>query len=454
MNMRKRLFTLFAFTLFFCLSSFLYSEEINTDVNADGVVNILDLVQVANAFGQPVSDENAAADVNADGEINILDLVQVANDLGKSTVPSEPSDAPASITNEDVVSEPVAPDENTEETLVVGIALPVTGHLAATGEIMKSGFDLAFDELAGLSYIIADDKSTAEGAVAAFEELIHKQGVSVILGPASSSSAGAAFPIAQENGIVALSATAGARGLSEIGDYVFQLPPKGDVWIAAGVKATQTKLGYTRVAQLYDRADLFSTDRADTFAQTFEAEGIEVVATQRYETGDTDFAEQLNRIKALTPDAVFVSALPPEKPKILTQARELGLSMHFIITSLTETDVAAAGAAAEGAITFTSWLITDNTPKNRVFVEQYRKVYGTDPTGFVVYPYVATNILAEAINNAQSTDAGAIKDALLDIKDIETIIGQFSFDENGSGVYDPMVSIVQDGILQPFPDPD
>lgn len=341
----------------------------------------------------------------------------------------------------------------TEGTLVVGIALPVTGHLAATGEIMKSGFDLAFGELAGLRYIIADDKSTAEGAIAAFEELIHKQGVSVILGPASSSSALAAFPIAQENGIVALSATAGARGLSEIGDYVFQLPPKGDVWIAAGVKATQTKIGYTRVAQLYDSADHFSTDRAETFTQTFEAEGIEVVATQMYETGDTDFAEQLNQIKALEPDAVFVSALPPEKPKILTQARELDLSMPFIVTSLTQEEVDAAGVAAEGAITFTAWLITDNTPQNRAFVEQYRKVYSTDPTGFVVSPYVATHILAQAINNAQSTDAGAIKDALLDIKDIETVMGKFAFDQDGSGVYDPAVSIVQDGILKPFPDP-
>ena len=33
--MRKRLFTLLAWTLFLCFSAFLYSEEINTDVNAD-----------------------------------------------------------------------------------------------------------------------------------------------------------------------------------------------------------------------------------------------------------------------------------------------------------------------------------------------------------------------------------------------------------------------------------
>lgn len=48
-----------------------------TDINADGQVNILDLVFVANAFGT----DNAEADVNNDGEVNILDLVAVASDM-------------------------------------------------------------------------------------------------------------------------------------------------------------------------------------------------------------------------------------------------------------------------------------------------------------------------------------------------------------------------------------
>ena len=43
------------------------------DVNGDGVVNVLDLVIVANAFGE------AAPDLNGDGVVNILDLVIVAN---------------------------------------------------------------------------------------------------------------------------------------------------------------------------------------------------------------------------------------------------------------------------------------------------------------------------------------------------------------------------------------
>ena len=45
----------------------------DVDVNEDGVVNILDLVIVANAFGE------AEPDLNGDGVVNILDLVVVAN---------------------------------------------------------------------------------------------------------------------------------------------------------------------------------------------------------------------------------------------------------------------------------------------------------------------------------------------------------------------------------------
>ncbi len=51
------------------------------DVNGDGAVNVLDLVQIRNQLNQAVTAANFRSDVNADGAIDILDLVQVRNRL-------------------------------------------------------------------------------------------------------------------------------------------------------------------------------------------------------------------------------------------------------------------------------------------------------------------------------------------------------------------------------------
>ena len=54
--------------------------EVLADVNVDGVVNILDLVMVAQHIGRE-KPGNPRVDVNGDGVVNIQDLVIVANNF-------------------------------------------------------------------------------------------------------------------------------------------------------------------------------------------------------------------------------------------------------------------------------------------------------------------------------------------------------------------------------------
>ena len=63
--------------LFKLVSTNLPTEPDPYDVNADGVVNILDLTFVAARFGEMDSE----ADVTGDGIVNILDLVRIAQNL-------------------------------------------------------------------------------------------------------------------------------------------------------------------------------------------------------------------------------------------------------------------------------------------------------------------------------------------------------------------------------------
>jgi len=340
----------------------------------------------------------------------------------------------------------------------IGVVLPLTGRLTDTfGIPISQGFELALSEINAahpsgikLKFIIEDDQSTIDGAVEAFNTLIHQEDVSIILGPATSGQTEMTFPIAQENQVVAISPTSSARGLSAIGDYVFRVSLTTDRLIPPGIEVTQTKLGYQRAATMYDETDFFSIDGDASVQEVLTAKGVEVITTETFQGGDTDFSEQLTRIQTLNPDVIFVSCLSPEKPGILMQGHELGISAPFIVRTLTAADVQAAGAAAEGAITFVGWGTALDTPGNQAFVENYSTKFGTEPTNYAARSYATLHILAEAIANAQSTDAAAIRDALASIRDFDTIFGKFSFDANGDAVYEEKVLTVKDGKLVRF----
>ncbi len=58
--------------------------KLRGDVNADGVVNIIDKVAVRNAFGESGDPCWIPADVDCNGVVNILDKVIVRNEFGQS----------------------------------------------------------------------------------------------------------------------------------------------------------------------------------------------------------------------------------------------------------------------------------------------------------------------------------------------------------------------------------
>ena len=54
-----------------------YPSSMPGDLNGDEVVNILDIVQLANMILSGEYADNA--DLNSDGQVNILDIVQIVN---------------------------------------------------------------------------------------------------------------------------------------------------------------------------------------------------------------------------------------------------------------------------------------------------------------------------------------------------------------------------------------
>lgn len=342
--------------------------------------------------------------------------------------------------------------------IIIGLDLALTGKYAEPyGLPMQRGFELAreeFNQLGGpqITFITEDDQSTVDGAVKAFNKLIHQHGVSIIAGLAVSRLGAQAFPVAQENGVVCLSPVSSAAGLSAIGDFVFRISLATDVQTPIGLRITQEKLGYQKVGLIYDDADLYSTSSNEELEKVLAASGVEILITETFQGGDTDFSAQLTRIMEANPDALFISALSREIAGILTQRRAIGMpdSVRFIIPDLTEDEAETAGDAAEGAIAFIGWTRMANTPGNQAFVQNYRATYGIEPEPWAAQSYVALYILAEAISKAQSTEATAVRDVMANITDLDTILGQFSFNADGDAVYDPNILIVKNGEFVPL----
>ena len=363
------------------------------------------------------------------------------------------------------VTQPTTQMRGLSGEITIGVVLPQTGDLGP-GEfgpgalMMENSFNMALEEInqsqllgdVSLKFIIEDDMSTVDGAVEAFNKLIHEDEVPVILGVWTSHVARSVFPIAQENSVVAFSPVVIASGLTEIGEFIFRASHTTDALIPEGVKVTQQKLGYRSVATIADSVDFGTRNGDEMFRKALTENGVEVLTSETFETGDTDFIPQLTRIKALNPDAIFVSAQQIEVIHILTQARKLGISKDIPVISLILSidEIQKVGDAAEGVVTFTDWVSTADTPRNQAFVENYTAKYGMEPSVWAAQPYAAVYILAEAIANAQSTDSAAIAAALAEIKDFDTILGKFSFNAIGDAVYDPVVLIVKNGKLEVF----
>ena len=359
------------------------------------------------------------------------------------------------------IVQPATPQiDSMDSEILVGAVYPITGRYNSAHLPMRQGVKLAVEEIntshhngMKIRLITADDQSSVTGAVAAYNKLIHEDKVSVILGPGSSTLVQEVFPIAQQHQIVAISPASAASGLSAIGDFVFRTNLTTDVLVPNGVRVTHEKLGYEKVATLFDNTDVFSQTSQEALRQALADNGVEIVGTESFQTEASDLSAQFARIKASHPDAIFISSTVADLSSILIQGRALGVpsDIPFIVNlTLSKDLVAAAGDAAEGTITFTSWDSTAETLGNPEFVQNYSSRYGSEPNIWAAQSYAAVYVLAKGITDAQSTDSAAIAAALAEIRDFDTILGPFSFNAVGDAVYEPIVLIVKDGEFEIF----
>jgi branched-chain amino acid transport system substrate-binding protein len=127
---------------------------------------------------------------------------------------------------------------------------------------------------------------------------------------------------------------------------------------------------------------------------------------------------------------------PADQAIFAKQLRQLGVNVQWVGSPTTVT-VTARNLAGE-ALYGTYAVVDFNADANeaaRAFTKKYTDRYGIGPDNFASWSYDALHILAMAINNANSTEPEAIRNAILAIKGYKGLEGTYEFDANGDGLH-------------------
>jgi branched-chain amino acid transport system substrate-binding protein len=334
----------------------------------------------------------------------------------------------------------------------IGVISIITGQGAAYGEAITNGIRLALDEVNAKGDVfidlkIEDSSGKQEQALAAAQKLINSEKVVAIIGPTLSNEMKVAGPEADASGVPIMGTSTTAKGITQIGKFVFRNSLPESQAIPASVGKAVAKYHIKKVALLYGNDDVFTKSGFDTMKEVAEKLKLEIVTIEEFQKGQADYKAQLTKIASLSPDAVLCSALYNEGGVILAQARKMGLKVPFIGGNGFNSPqvIEIAKEAAEGLIVATPWFGEKNDPQVKAFVAKYEKAYGKKPDQFAAQAYDAFHIMANALKAAGSADRSKLRDALAATRNFQGVLGKFSFDGERDVVMEPNVLIVKGG---------
>ncbi|WP_051048767.1 ABC transporter substrate-binding protein [Rhodopseudomonas sp. B29] len=293
-----------------------------------------------------------------------------------------------------------------QETVKVGLILPMTGGQASTGKQIDNAIKLYMkqhgDSVAGkkIEIILKDDAAVPDNTKRFAQELIVNDKVAVIAGFGITPAALAAAPLATQAKVPEIVMAAGTSIITEKSPYIvrtsFTLPQSSSIigdWAA--------KNGIKKVATLTsDYAP--GNDALASFKEHFTAGGGQIVEEIKVPLANPDFAPFLQRMKDAKPDAMFVFVPAGQGGNFMKQFAERGLDKSGIKVigpgDVMDDDLLnGMGDTAIGAVTAHIYSAAHPSQMNKDFVAAYKKEFGSRPGFMAVGGYDGIHLLYEAI---------------------------------------------------------
>jgi branched-chain amino acid transport system substrate-binding protein len=294
-----------------------------------------------------------------------------------------------------------------EEPVRIGIAVAQTSNVALLGQEQVIGARIAgefFNARGGINgrpieLVFQDTAGDEAGAINAFQAVINA-GVVGIVGPTLSQQAFAADPIANEAGVPVLAPSNTARGIPQIGEFIGRVSAPVAVVAPNAVSAALfINPDIENVAVFYAQNDAFASSETQTFQQTVQNMGLNLLEVQVFQTTDTDFSAQITTALAGNPQLAIVSGLAADGGNLVKQLREFGYTGLIIGgNGLNTANVfPVCQAQCDGIIIAQAYSYSAENEINQEFRAIYKEAQGKEPPQFSAQAFAGVQAFVEAL---------------------------------------------------------
>lgn len=305
-----------------------------------------------------------------------------------------------------------------------------------------------------IELLIRDDKGDSALSVQHAEELI-AAGVLAIVGPDYSDIAVEVGAVTQKHGIPMVTTYPTNPKVPKNGDFSFMGAFIDPYQASVMANYAVQELTATTAAVLTEMDNNYSEGLSSTFIEGFTAQGGTIAVHQYYNTGATDFTEQIMAIAAFEPnvDVIFLAGLGSEFPLAVKQARSPDYNITATFLGGDGWDrpdlVEIGGMAVEGSF-FTNHFSPDGqlSEAARQFVSAYTARFGIAPNGPAALGYDSTAIVIEAMRRTTDMTPTAIRDQIETTQNYNGATILSYFNENRHAIKSLVINTVKDGKIQ------
>ena len=298
----------------------------------------------------------------------------------------------------------------------IGFIGPRTGSAAATGTAFQEGIDLALDDLKAkgspLEVIFEDTAGVPEKAAAAFEKLVNKDKVSMVLGESHSSSALVEIELSNRYQVPFVISEAWSDALLQKGyPSVFRAGPYNSHVVNSAIAGFINEGHFKNVSIIHENSDWGKGITALTIKALDEHKvkhnDIEVDLKAK------DFYAELNKLKSEKPDLIIAYIYSFGLHTFVSQAGEIGVTPSSLILDGAGTPSLWAefwpnvGKSGNNEL-FVSSMHPEVKPnvQAKLFWENYKKKYGKDPSDYKSRSgYTMVLLAADVLSRAKSTSS-------------------------------------------------